>query len=240
MKITKYPQSNFLIEDQKKRILIDPGYLTFENYPEDDFGDLEAVLITHQHKDHLDIERVKNLVGSEIPLYTNNDVASLFESSNIEIAKVKQGEEFEVAGFKIEPINIPHCKLLYCRKEGKTLAATDIVPGKKVCKSHPDLVPEEIAGPPNTGFVVNNIFFHPGDGIEIDGLKVANAAIPITGPTINYDRAWKFAESLEAKRVIPMHYSNPRFPADPNEFIKHKLAGVEVIVLKDGAPTKIS
>ena len=191
--------------------MIDPGNFTFEKYSVDDFPTLDGVLITHQHPDHLDKEAVKALRGSGIPVYGNSDVASVLSSESVEVTVVEPHKEFQVAGFTIKPVDLPHCKML----DGSD-------------------------GPPNTGFVVNGAFFHPGDGIEIAGLAVENAAIPITGPTINYDRAWKLAQSLKAKRIISMHYSNPRFPANPHEFAKASPEKVEVIILADGGSTEIA
>ena len=211
MKITKYPQSNFLIEEGDKKILIDPGNFTFEKYSVNDFPTLDGVLITHQHPDHLDKEAVKALRGSGTPVYGNSDVASVLSSESVKVNVIEPNKEFQVAGFTIKPVGLPHCKML----DGSD-------------------------GPPNTGYVINGTLFHPGDGIEIAGLTVETAAIPITGPTINYDRAWKLARSLQAKRVIPMHYSNPAYKVDVSGFVKMKPEETEVIVLDDGHSTEIA
>ena len=210
MKITKYPQSNFLIEENGGKILIDPGNFTFEKYQPDSFGQIDAILITHQHADHLDKQAVKALSVSGVPIYGNSDVASVLSSESVKVNVVEPHKEFRLANFTVKPIDLPHCKML-----------------------------DGSPGPPNTSFVVNSIFFHPGDGIEIAGLAVENAAIPITGPTINYDRAWKLAQSLKATRIIPMHYSNPKYNADPNRFADLKPKGKEVIILNDGESTAL-
>lgn len=240
VKVTKYPQSNFLIEENGKRIFIDPGNFTFEKYSTNDFPNLDAILITHAHADHLDKEAVKGFITKGVPLYANHDVVSQFKDEDFEITKVEHEKEFEVGGFKIKPIDLPHCQLLFCKEEGRVLAATDIVPGKKVCKAHPDLDPEKVDGPPNTGFVINGILFHPGDGIEISDLTIRNAAIPINGPTIDFERAWKLADSLKAKTIIPMHYTHPTFLTDPNQFAKANPGNIQVIILEDGGSAEIS
>lgn len=239
MKITKYPQSNFLIEDNGSRVLIDPGFLTFEKYQPSDFESAQAVLITHQHPDHLDKKATETLSGLRIPIYGNSDVASVLSNESVQINVVESNKEFEAAGFRIKPIDLPHCKLLYCTQCSKQLTASEISPEKR-CKLHPDAAPRLVDGPPNTGFVVNGVLFHPGDGIELATLKIENACIPINGPTINFDRAWKLITSLEAKRVLPMHYSHPSFRTDPDEFAKSKPEGIEVVVLENGESTEIS
>lgn len=238
MKITKYPQSNFLIEENGKKLLIDLGNFTLEKYKIDELPTPNAILITHQHPDHMDKDALKTLGGRGIPVYGNPDVAEQLAKEGLEAIRVGDGKEFEAAGFKIKPIDIPHCKLLYCRAEKKTLKAPEISHDKK-CKAHPDLKPETTDGPPNTGFIINGAFFHPGDGIEIGELTVANAAIPINGPTIDFKRAWNLINSLGAKKVIPMHYSHPTFVADPKEFAEKGSEGVEVVTLKDGESTEV-
>ncbi len=239
MKITKYPQSNFLIEAHGNKILIDPGFLTFEKFKPCEFNSVQAILITHQHPDHLDKEAVKALSGLKIPVYGNSDVRSVLTSESVEINVVESNKEFTVAGFRIKPIDLPHCKLLFCFQCNKQLTASEISPQKK-CKLHPDAQPKLVEGPPNTGFVINGVLFHPGDGIELDTLNIENACIPINGPTIDFNRAWKLIISLGAQRIIPMHYSHPSFLTNPSEFAKSKPDKVEVIVLKEGESTEIS
>lgn len=238
MKLTKYPQSHFVIESGSTKIMIDPGTLSFPKYAPDDFKDISAVLITHTHSDHMDVEAIKQIV-SEIPVYGNDAVVSHLAGANIAVTKVARGQEFAVGQISIKPVDIPHCKLLYCTKEKKTLKAPEISHDKK-CKAHPDLKPETTDGPPNTGFIINGTFFHPGDGIDPQNFEVGSAAIPINGPTIEFENAWNLAGSLKAKKIIPMHYTHPTFIADPNEFAKKSSGGIEVAILDDGESTEVS
>lgn len=170
MKLTKYPQSNFLIENEGEKILIDPGNFTFEKYSPDDFGTPDAILITHQHSDHMDTEAIKHFIEKGVPMYGNHDVVSQFEGESFEITKVEHEREFDAGRFKIKPIDLPHAKLLHCPLCDKPLGK-DVTPNKK-CTFHPDKEPHQVDGPPNTGFVINGLFFHPGDGIKLGGLKV--------------------------------------------------------------------
>lgn len=239
MNITKYPQSTFLIEEQGKKIAIDIGNFTTEKFKKDTFNSLNAVLITHQHRDHLDKEVVGSLIEKGVPLYGNHDVAYLFEDKDFEITKVKHGDQFVVAGFKIEIIDLPHCQMLFCSECNEKISGNKMSLEKK-CQDHPESEPKQVDGPPNSGFLVGGVFFHPGDGIELDNFEVENIGIPIAGPTIDYDRAWKFATSVKAAKIIPMHYSNSIFPADPQEFAKKNSGSAQVEILNDGSSIEIS
>lgn len=101
--------------------------------------------------------------------------------------EVRDGEIVEVAGFEVTPRVLPHVEMV-----------------------------DGSPGPPNTGFVVDGAFFHPGDGIELAGLSVDTLAVPIVGPSISYRDAYLLVESTGAETVIPIHYDF--FQADPDLF----------------------
>lgn len=64
MKITKFIHSCLLLEDTNKVILFDPGNYTRESHSLDDFpfSKLDAIAITHEHPDHMDIPLIKRLL----------------------------------------------------------------------------------------------------------------------------------------------------------------------------------
>lgn len=185
MKVTKYPQSCLVLEGDGGRILIDPGTIAMNAYSLDDYGEIEAVLYTHQHADHYDERYVDELLDRGATLYGNADVCEKIGGGRG--TEVTDGETFEVAGFEVTPRDLPHVEMV-----------------------------DGSPGPPNTGFVVDGTLFHPGDGAEIEGLQVANLALPIAGPSISFRTAYRFTESLGAELVIPIHYDF--FTAKPELF----------------------
>ena len=210
MKIRKYPQSHLVITGSSTKIIIDPGSITFTaGYKSEEFQGADAYLITHQHSDHMDPENIKNIINDKL-VYGNSDVVSKLKSLGVEAEETHDKEKFQVGEFEITPIDLPHCKM----QDGSD-------------------------GPPNTGFIINGVLFHPGDGYQRpDDLTVENLALPIAGPTITMDGALQFAKDLEAKIVIPIHYDY--FKADPNEFKNMALPfGIEVRPLAPGEETEI-
>ncbi len=235
MKITKYPQSCFVIESAGKKIMIDPGSFFAEKFSAKDFLDVSAVLLTHQHIDHLDINSLKIFAGRKIPIYGNTDVVAKLSVDGVKVNEVRDREKFSVAGFEIEPVDLPHCQLPSCKTCGRKFPV-------RPCPDHKNADIVLVDGPPNTGFVINATFFHAGDGIELAGFTAKNAGVPIVGPTIDHERAWKFIRGLNAKTVIPMHYDYSVFPAelrDPKRFAKLAPKGVKVIVLNHGESTEL-
>lgn len=127
------------------------------------------------------------------------------------VCNLANGSGFGIAGFEIMPHDLPHARM-----------------------------PDGSDGPPNTGYVVDGIFFHPGDGIETGGLQVANMGLPIIGPDISYLDAINFAKSLGANKVIPMHYDS--FKLDPSSFADYAARGglkAEVVLLEDGQSAEL-
>jgi len=212
MKVKKYPQSHLIItSDSGKRLIIDPGYLTFKSgFKVGDFQGADAYLITHQHADHLDPETIKEVVGSS-PVYGNSDVIAKLAEVGIDGIEVQNGAKFMVDGVEITPIDIPHF-------------------------TKPD-----VTMPQNTGFLVDGVFFHPGDGWKLEGVHAEKAAIPISGPAdgdIGMDQGLELAKSLGAKVVIPIH--NDAYPVDPVDFAPLAEAeGIKVIALQNGEETEI-
>jgi L-ascorbate metabolism protein UlaG (beta-lactamase superfamily) len=210
MTIKKYPQSHLVITKDGKKLCIDPGSYTFKNdYQASEFNNIDIFLITHQHADHMDPEHIQEvLLGKTV--FANSDVIEKLKSLNVEatLNSVEDRETFSVLNFQIQAVNLPHCKM----RDGSD-------------------------GPPNTGFLINGILFHPGDGDKVPTeLTSENLALPIAGPSITLESAAKFAQDLGAKLVIPIHYTSAQI--DP-ETIKPHLPNQQIRILKSGEETEI-
>lgn len=209
MKVTKYPQSCLIVEKDGKRALIDPGSLVSAKFKALDLMPVDLILITHEHADHADPALIDDLTATKKIPVIAN--ASTKKVFGDKITQVvEDGETISLAGFEITAKELPHC-----------------------------LMVNGDAGPQNTGFVIDKTFFHPGDGIEISGLKVDDAAVPIAGPDISPKDVHGFIMALGCKKIIPIHYDY--FPAEP-AFFKRLLAaetGLEVIILNNGETAEI-
>ncbi len=184
MRITKYPHSCFKVEKDGQALLIDIGNFSTAKVTLQDVGDFSAILITHQHADHIDPKLEQWLQGKTVAIYANQDVANTFPQ--LDITVVEDNQSLDIAGFTITARYLAHCKM-----------------------------PDGSDGPPNTGYVIDGTFFHPGDGVAIDNLQVDTLAAPIAGPSVSILDAVTLARSVHAKTLIPMHYDNPVFFNDP-------------------------
>lgn len=195
MRFTKYAQSCAVIEGTSGgRVLIDPGNFAMDAVEFDDFGTVDAVVFTHRHADHLDDRAVAAAVGRGLPIYGNSDVQQMVgemigEMIDEAVIPVTAGQRFTAAGFDIVPYDMPHVVMV-----------------------------DGSAGPPNTGFVFDGRLLHPGDSMQVDGMRVDVLAVPIAGPSISFRDAYLAVGTTAARTAIPIHYDG--FVADPRFFSK--------------------
>lgn len=110
MQVTKFPQSCLVIEVEGSRLLIDAGTLVTAAYSADDLGDIDAVLFTHRHPDHLDTYLAATLHRRGIGVFGNADVCELLGSDWV--TEVRDGEPFTAAGIDVHPHDLPHVPLV--------------------------------------------------------------------------------------------------------------------------------
>lgn len=208
MKITKYPQSCLLIKKNETTLLIDPGEPFSQEFDIEDLGEIQAVLFTHKHPDHVSRSSVEYFLEHAVTMYGNESVVEMLGE---EVELVEDGDEFSVGVITINAYELPHC-----------------------------LMPDGSEGPQNTGYVIDGNLFHPGDGLEIEGVEVSTVAAPIAGPDVSPKDAFQLAKSVGAKRVIPIHYDT--FIADPHviaEFSDMFDMGLEFLILDHGESVEL-
>jgi L-ascorbate metabolism protein UlaG (beta-lactamase superfamily) len=106
MKISKYPQACFIAETKGQKILLDPGYLKYEDSFFNEWSECPAILITHSHKDHIHEEVVAKLIKNGSALYTSKEVSNVYPSLKANI--VKEGDNFNVGDIKVETVGAVH------------------------------------------------------------------------------------------------------------------------------------
>jgi L-ascorbate metabolism protein UlaG (beta-lactamase superfamily) len=87
MKITKYIHSCLLLEKDGTHVLIDPGNFTLQEdaLPVEDLEKLDAVLITHEHDDHMSIPLLRRIIDRfpEVKIVVGGTVADLLAKEGI-------------------------------------------------------------------------------------------------------------------------------------------------------------
>lgn len=96
-RITRYTHSCVRIERDGTALVIDPGVWSEPSA----LHGADAVLVTHEHGDHIDVLR---LAGLGVPVYAPADA----RISGLDMIGVKSGESFTAAGFTVAAVGTRH------------------------------------------------------------------------------------------------------------------------------------
>ncbi|OGE45560.1 hypothetical protein A3B39_05110 [Candidatus Daviesbacteria bacterium RIFCSPLOWO2_01_FULL_37_10] len=105
MKITKFVHSCLLIEEDRKKILIDPGNYSEEVLDLSVLSDLSYLLISHEHPDHMYLPLIKKILEKfpEVKIVSNQSAAGILGKEGITVGT--NGDGF------IQMEEVPHEKV---------------------------------------------------------------------------------------------------------------------------------
>ena len=147
MRLTKYTHACVRLEKDDRVLVIDPGMWT---EPEA-LDDADAVLVTHEHFDHLNADLLDTLT---VPVWTNAGAAEELRRLGDRVSVVAAGDTFEAAGFSVRVFGTDHAVILPelgvpCRNTAFLVEDAVFHPGDSWTRPnravHTNLVP--IAGP---------------------------------------------------------------------------------------------
>lgn len=179
MELTHLGHSCILIEAADQRILIDPG--TFSDFA--DVRDLTAVLVTHQHPDHLDPARFGDLLavnpGAQVWLEPET-AAQQQEAFGDRVGGMSSAQTLQIGAVSVTPVGDLHALI------------HDYVP-----RIH------------NLGLVVRAdgepTVFHPGDALDADPGEVDVVLVPLMAPWSRVADTVGFVRRVGAQRAVPIH-----------------------------------
>jgi L-ascorbate metabolism protein UlaG (beta-lactamase superfamily) len=176
MQLTHFGHACVLLETDSARLLIDPGTLSsdFES-----LRDLDAVLITHQHADHLDVSKLPALLAANANavLFADPGSAPALRDAGLTVQVLVPGENAKVAGASIDVVGGEHAVV------------------------HPD-----IPVVPNGAFVVDDgAFFHPGDSFFVPTQDVDVLGLPVSGPWVKVGEAIDYVRLVSPRVAVPIH-----------------------------------
>lgn len=175
MKITKFGHCCFSIEDVGVKLLTDPGSFTAT---QNDAVGIDAVLITHEHADHLHIDSVRAILKNnpQAIIITNKTVGAILQKEGIAHAQVGEEESKDIKGVSIEGFGHEHAKIY----EGYDQVE-------------------------NTGYLVQKKLYFPGDALHNPEQNIEVLALPVYGPWMKISDAIDYAKALKPKSVFNMH-----------------------------------
>lgn len=209
MRLTKLVHACVLVEDDGARILIDPGVFTpgFEG-----ITGLSAILITHQHADHVDVDRLAPLLdrNPDAALYCDEGTASVLADRGLTAEAVRDGDQL--------PLGVPVT-----------------VFGTNHAVIHPD-----IPVIPNVGYLVAGRFFHPGDSFTVPDEPVDILGLPTGAPWLKLSDAVDYLRTVAPRIAVPIHEAVLARPEmHYGMFDKLALPGTTVSVLEPGTSAEL-
>lgn len=204
MKITKLGHCCLLIEEAGERILTDPG-----NYSEsqNEVKDIDFVLITHEHQDHLHIDSLKIVLENnpQAKVITNTAVAKLLDEASIAYELIADNETRKLGEVAVQALEAEHAE---------------------IHKEWPRVL--------NSGFFIADKLFYPGDALIDPKREVEVLALPVAGPWIKIGEAVDYALHLKPKHTFPVHDAGLKQPGVahrvPGEILPKHGISFEVIV----------
>ncbi len=185
MDLKKFSHACVRIESGGRALVIDPG----------NFGSVaaalagvEAVLVTHEYADHLDLEPVLEVLKSrtEISLHAPDPVAARVLEAAVaagvpnareRIHAVAAGDSFTLAGLKVTAYGGDHA-----------------------------LIHQTLPRVANLGYLIEGRLFHPGDSYSVpEGIGVKTLLIPAHAPWAKIGETIDFLVAVGAARNFPIH-----------------------------------
>lgn len=179
MRITHLGHASLLVEIADTRILLDPGGWSPDAFEQ---RDLAAVLVTHQHPDHLDQERLPSLLEANpgAQLFTDPDTATLLQDKGVDATALTAGDTRELGAVVLTGIGELHA-----------------------------LIHDDLPRISNTGMRLQAdgepTFFHPGDALDADPGPVDVLAFPLNAPWQRSREMTAFLRTHAAAHAVPVH-----------------------------------
>jgi L-ascorbate metabolism protein UlaG (beta-lactamase superfamily) len=175
MRLTKFGHSCLLVEEGGARVLLDPGSFSegFER-----LEGLTAVCLTHQHPDHLDRDRLRQLLDRNpgVRVVSDEGSAKPLGEAGAEVEVVHHGDELGLGGLGVAVLGRDHAVI------------------------HPD-----VPVVPNVGYLVGGRLFHPGDAFTDPGRPVEVLAVPAGAPWLKLAEAVDYLRRVGPRVAVPVH-----------------------------------
>jgi L-ascorbate metabolism protein UlaG (beta-lactamase superfamily) len=177
MELTKFTHACVRLSDGDRALVIDPGVFS---EIDDALDGVSAVLITHEHMDHIDVDKLRGAAQRDprLRIWGPASVTDTLAGLGEQVVPVAPGETFDAGGFAVRTFGGQHALI------------------------HP-LIPM-IA---NVGYLVDGSVYHPGDSFTVPDAPVETLLLPTNAPWSKASEVIDFAVAVRAPRAFQVHDS---------------------------------
>jgi L-ascorbate metabolism protein UlaG (beta-lactamase superfamily) len=174
VQLTKLGHACVRLEKDGATLVIDPGVWSGP----DALAGASAILVTHEHVDHLDAAAVRAALAGDpgLQVWTNASVAAGLADAGDRVHVVSHGEVFTTAGFDIAVYGRQHA-----------------------------LIHRDIPVIPNTGFAVDGQVFHPGDALTVPEDRMDVLLLPANAPWLKVSEMIDYVREVAPQRAYAIH-----------------------------------
>jgi L-ascorbate metabolism protein UlaG (beta-lactamase superfamily) len=178
MELTKFGHACVRIGDGDRRLVIDPG--TWSEVSEA-LTDIDAVLITHEHADHLDVDKLAAAATANpaLKVWAPLAVADQLAGNQVlseRVTAVGPAQSFTAGGLQVRTYGGQHA-----------------------------LIHSSIPVVANVAYLVGDAVYHPGDSFTVPNAIVEALLVPINAPWAKVAEALDFTISVRAPRAFQIH-----------------------------------
>ncbi|MFD0692088.1 MBL fold metallo-hydrolase [Actinomadura fibrosa] len=175
MRLTKLGHACVQLTKDDRTLIIDPGAFSGAD---DALAASDAVLITHEHFDHIDADGLRKAMAEhpELEVWTSRVVAENLADLGGRVHQVGHGDSVSVVGFDVHVYGEDHEIL------------------------HPDVPPI-----PNVGFLVDGEVFHPGDALTVPSEPVRTLCLPGNAPWLKIPELFAYTREVRPERAFVVH-----------------------------------
>jgi L-ascorbate metabolism protein UlaG (beta-lactamase superfamily) len=176
MKLTKHEHACVVLEKDGAKIVIDPG--AFSPGAAEIIADADAILLTHEHFDHVNEEAIHGALAArpDLRVYAPAAMADGITKHRDQVTGVAAGDVLTLGSFSVT------------------------VHGSEHAMIHPDI--PVIA---NVGYLVDGSLYHPGDAYFAPEVPVSVLLLPTSGPWMKFGEAADFVRAVRPQQVIQIH-----------------------------------
>jgi L-ascorbate metabolism protein UlaG (beta-lactamase superfamily) len=174
MRLTKLGHACVRLEKDGGRLVIDPGVWSGP----DVLAGAHAILVTHEHVDHLDADAIRAAMTADrgLQLWANASVTAQLADLGDQVHEVAHGDVVTAAGFDVH---------VYGQDHATIMSAIPVIP--------------------NTGFAVDGQVFHPGDSFTVPEDRVPTLLLPASAPWMKFGEAADYAREVAPERGYAIH-----------------------------------